>query len=66
MTLVAKDDGWVLTIRDDGMGFDTSCRPSGYGLLGMDERARLLNGRIEVKSAVGEGTEVSLRFAGGQ
>jgi len=49
-----------LLVRDDGKGFDRSLgeRGSGIGLLSMRERAVLAGGRIEVKSAIGKGTEV--------
>lgn len=60
---LARDgDQWMLTVRDDGMGFDPAHRRHGYGLLGMEERARLLGGQLEVDSAPGRGTEVRLRF----
>ena len=52
-----------LTIQDDGRGFDTeeALRPErlqGWGLLGIRERALLLNGKCEIASAVGRGTLV--------
>jgi signal transduction histidine kinase/ligand-binding sensor domain-containing protein len=55
--------GWVLTVTDDGVGFDPEGERSGHGLLGMEERARLLGGSLEVDSAPGAGTTVRLRFA---
>lgn len=60
--LAQEGDQWMLTVRDDGHGFDPARRRHGYGVLGMEERARLLGGRLEVDSAPGRGTEVSLRF----
>ena len=57
---------WVLTVRDDGQGFDpdrAAQDPSGtgaYGLLGMRERAGLLDASLEVSSRPGEGTTVTL------
>jgi signal transduction histidine kinase/ligand-binding sensor domain-containing protein len=60
---LTQDDGqWLLTVRDDGVGFDPAHRQHGYGLLGMEERARLLGGQLQVDSAPGRGTEVRLRF----
>jgi signal transduction histidine kinase len=52
----------MLTVRDDGHGFDPTRGRHGYGVLGMEERARLLGGQLEVDSAPGRGTEVRLRF----
>jgi signal transduction histidine kinase len=53
--LRAEGDGDRLriTIRDDGVGF--ASRPdAGYGLQNMRDRARLLNGALEIDSAVGK------------
>ena len=46
-------------VRDNGCGFDSAKSPSGgYGLIGMRERAFLIHGQVEIRSRVGEGTEV--------
>ena len=47
-----------VSVRDDGRGFDPGAPASGFGLVGMRERAALLGGRVEVTSALGEGTTV--------
>jgi signal transduction histidine kinase len=47
-----------LTVGDDGSGFDVDAPASGYGLVGMRERATLLGGRVDVASAPGRGTTV--------
>jgi len=55
----------VLTVRDDGRGFDVgqvSEDPShggSYGILGMRERATLLGGTLEVQSRPGDGAVVT-------
>jgi signal transduction histidine kinase len=52
-----------LRVKDNGRGFDTAQPPagdSGFGLLGMRERAEELHGQLTVRSAVGHGTEVIL------
>ena len=56
------DGNMVMTIRDTGNGFDTGQkRPQkSFGLLGMKERATLLDGIVEVLSQPGEGTTVKL------
>lgn len=58
------DDGEevYLSIRDDGSGFETSEQSEGFGLVGMHERAHLLEGILDVNSAPGSGTTVSARF----
>ncbi|HET6506079.1 MAG TPA: GAF domain-containing protein [Baekduia sp.] len=56
---VARDGrSVVVTVRDDGCGFDPATAPSGFGLVGMRERAELLGGSLAVQSRVGEGTTI--------
>ena len=52
-----------LAIQDNGIGFDSELLLHGMpsfalGLRGMQERALTVNGRIEINSKVGKGTEV--------
>jgi PAS domain S-box-containing protein len=57
-----------LVIRDDGIGFDVSAvrrrRSSdmNLGLQGMQERALILGGRLEIQAAPGGGTEIHAWF----
>jgi signal transduction histidine kinase len=51
----------VLTIRDDGVGFNTRGRSGGNGLRNMRERAGALGGGLKINSRKGEGTV--LRFS---
>ena len=54
----------VLTIRDNGMGFtgkrksDSKSKHSGFGLIGMQERARSLGGTLAVQSEKDKGTVI--------
>jgi PAS domain S-box-containing protein len=50
----------LLSIRDDGVGFDpASIRGRGsLGLVGMEERARLVNGKLIISSRLGRGTRI--------
>jgi two-component system, NarL family, sensor kinase len=51
-----------LSVRDDGVGFLTrSAYPDRHGLLGMRERAKLLGGRVEIRSVLGNGTRIVVR-----
>lgn len=55
--LAADDGGVALRIRDDGRGFDPAARRDArHGLTGMQERARLISGRLRIVSAPGTGT----------
>jgi len=48
-----------LMVRDDGTGFDPEAVDADrYGLLGMQERAAMIEARLEVNSTAGGGTEV--------
>jgi len=61
----SEAEGWlVLTIADDGRGFDSThlCYSHGLGLLGMRERARLLGAQLEVTSGPQAGTTVKLKL----
>jgi signal transduction histidine kinase len=51
-----------VTVRDDGVGFDAAEPTTGFGLMGMRERAELLEGRVEVHSLPGQGTTVEATF----
>ncbi len=56
-------DELELEICDNGVGFEPAAVEAGhYGLLGMRERVQLAGGRLEVRSAPGEGTELMIRF----
>ena len=51
---------WVV-VEDRGRGFDRrSIRPDSAGITGMQERARLVGGRLTLESAPGSGTRVAL------
>ena len=59
--LVLRPDQLQLTIADDGQGFDPLDPPSArYGLIGLNERARLLGGSLRVQSAPGAGTRLDV------
>lgn len=55
-----KQEGRLeLLIEDDGMGLPEKFRP-GYGLRNMQDRARLLGGRLTLETINGRGTRVRL------
>ncbi len=49
-----------LVVADDGRGFDPEGVTKGLGLLGMRERAELVDGKLAITSAPGEGTTIEL------
>ncbi len=62
LTLVADGGTLRLEIADDGCGFapDERRGTEALGLVGMEERALALRGRLELRSAPGRGTSVQL------
>jgi signal transduction histidine kinase len=61
--LEGADGGLVLSVADDGRGFDPArraVRGRRLGLTSMEERAEELGGRLDIESAEGEGTRVRL------
>jgi signal transduction histidine kinase len=64
ISLQPNQEGAELTIRDDGAGFDPEVdAPEGhFGLAMMRERAQVFGGSFELRSAVGEGTTISVQF----
>lgn len=65
-------EAFQLSVRDDGKGFDPRMatsfeRSSHFGLRGMRERARRVNGRLDIETEKGGGTAIVLvipaRFA---
>jgi PAS domain S-box-containing protein len=66
---VEGGDNYIkMTVTDDGQGFEAPGKIEGMvsagrlGLMGMYERARLLNGTLEIKSAPGKGTELTVKI----
>jgi two-component system, NarL family, sensor histidine kinase UhpB len=69
LVVAQRNDGVELRVSDDGGGFDPAVLPHansltpgrGLGLIGMAERARLIGGELDVRSAPGGGTTITLR-----
>jgi signal transduction histidine kinase len=60
--LVVHEEGWVqVAVRDSGVGFDPlKNKLSGMGLFAMRERVGYFGGRMEIRSAPGDGTCIRL------
>ncbi len=56
----------VLEIRDNGKGFEIDKLKQGghYGLLGLQERAQIIGGTLEIESEIGTGTAIRLLIPG--
>jgi signal transduction histidine kinase len=49
-----------ITIKDDGLGFDTTATKNGIGITNMQERINDLNGSFSIESAPNKGTKINL------
>ncbi len=60
--LTHDDDTISLLVHDDGRGFAPRRAPSDehYGLVGMQERARLVGGKLTIESQPEQGTAIRL------
>lgn len=58
-------DGWItVTVTDNGRGFNTKevKATNQFGLKGVEERAELLGGKVEIRSTLRGGTVVTIRI----
>jgi len=62
LELAALDGTLRLTVNDNGVGFDLSVArgQGGLGLIGMEERSRMVNGKLTISSQPGHGTTIAL------
>ena len=66
ISLTFAERGVTLQVRDDGIGFDVPtdfvdlARAGHFGLMGMHERAHFVGAQLQIHSAPGEGTTVTV------
>ena len=56
--LTITDQHMYITVEDNGVGFDPIQKKLGFGLSGVDERARSLGGFVDINTAIGKGVRV--------
>ncbi len=61
ISMVHNANELVMTVRDNGCGFDPSTPPTGRGIRFMRYRAGVINATLKLKSRIGRGTEISCR-----
>ncbi|MCB0811362.1 MAG: histidine kinase, partial [Flavobacteriales bacterium] len=54
-------DRVVLLVEDNGRGFDPQRAGSGLGMRTLADRVRIMDGRLDIDSAPGSGTRVTIR-----
>jgi len=64
LTIGKKDDWFILSVKDDGIGFELkdNLQKGSLGLMGMRERALSIGGEIQIESSPGKGTTVNFLF----
>lgn len=64
VSIAAEDGTLVLTVNDNGRGFNTATprAPQSFGLIGMRERVSLLGGALRIESVPGDGTVLEARI----
>jgi signal transduction histidine kinase len=64
VSLDLREGNLVLTVRDDGVGFDAEAARGrgGVGLLGMQERMALAGGTLDIRSEPAQGCTVTATF----
>lgn len=62
VSIKAVGGGVRVVVEDQGVGFEERANGSrtGFGLTGIEERARMLGGTVEIRSAKGKGTTIEL------
>lgn len=60
LKIVQDNETITLTIHDNGVGFDTSKKAEGIGLMNIKTRASLFNGEVSIRSSPGQGFELSV------
>jgi signal transduction histidine kinase len=63
ITLSYREDNVELVVADNGSGFDYPKKKEGFGILGMQKRARGLNTALQIHSAPRQGTEVRVKVS---
>jgi signal transduction histidine kinase len=64
LEMIGDDGNCIVTLTDDGHGFDARSPQFrwSHGLMGMRQRAEALGGRLDVESRVGGGTRVRVEI----
>jgi signal transduction histidine kinase len=60
LSVLQTESALIVSIKDDGIGFDTAQRSEGLGLRNMRRRAELIHGHVQIDSQPGQGTRLTL------
>jgi two-component sensor histidine kinase len=62
VVLMKDNNNISLVIRDDGIGFETTRKYNGNGLISMRKRAKEINAGLVIESGAGIGTNIELKL----
>jgi PAS domain S-box-containing protein len=62
IAIVQKHRQLLITIADNGNGFDTNQKSKGIGITNIISRAELFNGRVKIESSPGKGCRTQVSF----
>lgn len=62
ISLQRRKDKCILTIQDNGKGFNINNDPPGNGIHNMRQRAEKMNATISIDSGINKGTKITLQF----
>jgi len=62
IAIVQKNRELLITIADDGKGFDTTQKRKGIGITNIISRAELFNGHVKIESSPGKGYRMQVSF----
>jgi signal transduction histidine kinase len=60
--LILGDDSVLLTVCDDGCGFDKTSSRHGAGLKNISDRVAVFNGKMDTATSPGKGTETNIEL----
>jgi len=60
--LIQNPKSILLSIQDNGDGFNLSKKPTGFGLAGMQERVEALSGNFNIETTINEGTTIMINL----
>ncbi|MDR1526371.1 MAG: sensor histidine kinase [Dysgonamonadaceae bacterium] len=61
--LIQNEKNLLLTVHDDGCGFDPNKVKQGLGLKNLSDRLTIHNGKLDINSTPGQGTEVNVELS---
>ena len=62
VNVMSENDYIAFTVYDNGCGFDSERQTQGMGLRNIRERVAACNGRMELDTGAGKGTEINVEF----